>query len=455
VAILLRFSLAILNREANDAHEAVANLIIQTGKLPNKDDCWECFQPKLYHIIFAKSLQFSGMENKPAYQQNVMGQAINFLAGIITLVIVYLFIRGLPEYSEKLKFLAFALVALNPNLIGINSQATNDTFAILFSTLAIFFVYKYIKQKQLMDLIFCSIFVILGISTKVNAWVTAIAIVIALLIMSLLQEYRKKRLIIVMIFIFAIIIFSIINPLSQYISNYQKYGSPILLNIKKDPFPQFSGEYSADASGIWYIGDGFFTFKFLDLLKHPRLDPGTSVYLPHQTSFWTVLYGRGHSIHFDNAPPSWSTTDDSIFPLLRVLYTLAIIPTILLLSGAVRDFYDLAISFIKRRYPVIQSKYYGLFLFILIGYISFQVLYSLQYRSVTVIKTIFIFPALLSFPLFFMQASKRLYSFLSKRNHWTIYLFDSTVSAILFCYVVDVTILIVALAQIYMQKHPF
>jgi hypothetical protein len=89
LTIILRFSLIVLNREANDPHEAVANLIIQTGKLPQKDYCWECFQPKLYHLVFAKILQITGLEDNPAYQQNVAGQTINFFAGLLTLAVVY------------------------------------------------------------------------------------------------------------------------------------------------------------------------------------------------------------------------------------------------------------------------------------------------------------------------------------------------------------------------------
>jgi hypothetical protein len=453
LTIILRFSLIVLNREANDPHEAVANLIIQTGKLPQKDDCWECFQPKLYHLVFAKILQITGLEDNPAYQQNVAGQTINFFAGLLTLAVVYIFIKGFFDFDEKVKILAFSLIALNPNLIGINSQATNDSLVILFSTLAIFFFFNFLKEEKIIALVSCSFFIILAVSTKTNAWVTFIAIEITLIIRMIFNQQRTKNASIAFGFLFIIIIISSLNPLNQYIPNFQKYGKPIVLNINRDPFPHFSGEYSADASGIWYIGDGFFTFKFVDLIKHPRLDPGTTVYLPHQTSFWSILFGRAHTIHFDNAPPAWSTTGETIFPLLRILYILAIVPTMLLLIGFGRDFYKIIKGCITRNITIIRNVYFGLFVLIFVGYLSFQILFSLQYRSVTVIKAIFMFPALLSFPLFFMQTSKRLYQFLAKRYQWLSFVFDSIMVALLVCYVVDVAILIINLAKVYAQKH--
>ena len=454
LATLLRFSLVLFNREANDAHEEVARLIIQTGRLPQRDDCWECFQPKLYHLTFAGMLDTLGMAKSPAYQQNIVGQFVNFIAGTITLIIVYLFLRELTEFHDKLKLIAFSLVALNPALIGINSQATNDTFVILFSTLAVFFCYGFLKYERKRDLVYCSLFVILGISSKTNAWVTFIAILMALLLWTFYQGQHTRNLKFTWVFLFSVIAFSIINPLNQYIPNTRNFGTPILLNIDRDPFPHFSGEYAAKASGVWYTRD-FLTFKFFDLLKHPRLDIKTTVHLPQQTSFWTVIYARAHSIHFDNAPPSWSTTGDAIFPLLRFQYILALIPTALLLVGAVRELFCLSSSAIKKEVTAIQTNSYGLFVLLFFGYLAFQVLYSFQYRSVTVIKAIFLLPALLSFPVFFMKAARDLYSLVSRINQrWVVYLIDSGFVALLALYVIDVTILVIHLAGIYIQRHP-
>ena len=41
------------------------------------------------------------------------------------------------------------------------------------------------------------------------------------------------------------LVLSILNPLNQYISNYREYGSPILLNIDRQPLPHFFEQTSA------------------------------------------------------------------------------------------------------------------------------------------------------------------------------------------------------------------
>jgi hypothetical protein len=455
LAALLRFSLVLFNREANDAHETVASLILQTGRLPLKDDCWECFQPKLYHLVFAKSLQITGLEGNPGYQQNVAGQAVNFLAGMATLAIVYAFITGLAHFDDKAKVFSFALVALNPSLVGINSQATNDSFVILLSTAAAYFAYVFLRTERPRDLALVILLVVLGVSTKANAWVTFGAISLALLLRAYCGAQRARAMRIAVLFPLSVIVLSLINPLGQYLVNLREYGSPLLLNINRDPLPGFSGEYSAGASGIWYLGDGFLTFRVLDLMEHPRLDLGTAVYLPHQTSFWTMLYGRAHSIHFDNAPPSWSTTGTELFPFMRALYLLAIVPTSLLLFGAGSELFALAKGLFARNREGLQAISYGLFVLLFLGYISFQVLYSLQYRSVTVIKSIFLLPALLSFPALFLGGHKILYTRLARRGRWPAMVLDGAMVGLLVCYVIDATILIRHLADIYAQKHFF
>jgi hypothetical protein len=454
LALLLRFSLVVVNREATDAHEAVAKIIARTGTLPPKNDCWECFQPKLFHFVFAGLLVAFRMVNNPGYQQNVLGQLANFTAGAFTLVVVFVFVRDLPGYNEKLKLLAFSLVALNPALIGINSQATNDTFVILFSSLALIYCVQFFRSQRVGSIVLCALFCLLAITSKTNGWVAILAIVAAMVIWSLSGARRATNLGITVLFFSSILVLSIVNPLDQDVANTQKYGPLLLMNVARDPLPPFSGPYTAGARGIWYIGDGYLTFRFLDLLRHPRLERGSTVYLPHQTSFWTVLFGTAHSIHFENIPPSWSTAGPALFPLLQLSFTLALLPTVLLLLGGVKGAYQLTVGLVQHKIAEIQATGDGLFVIVFFGYLAFEVLYSLQYRTVYVIKAIFVFPALLSFPFLFMSAARDLYSLVTRSGkRWAAHLIDSTLVALLACYVIDVTVLIVRSSLVYLQHH--
>lgn len=455
LAISLRLLLAGFNREANDAHETVAKIILASHKLPTRDDCWECFQPKLFHLIFAAGIKAAGMENQPGYRQNIVGQAVNFLLSIVALGILWLFIRGLSFGSARLKILAFALVALNPALIGINSQATNDTFLLLFSTLAFFCAYRFLQHRKFLDLLFTLLASLLAVSSKTNGWVTVCAITMAFATQKWMEkgEGNKRYMLLPVTFLIAVVSLSIVNPLNQYILNWQKYGSPVLLNIEPEPLPPFWGKPTSDsANGIWYIGDGFFTFKFLSLLRHPRLEVPSSEFLPHQTSFWTILYGRAHSVNFDNTLPSWSTSGTTLFALTRSIFIFALLPTLFLLCGAMLEITLLVKGICQRKVSLLKTRAFGLFAFAFVGYFLFEVLYALLYRSITVIKAIFLYPAILSFAYLFLRWLEYFYARCSRRS-WLLYLFEANAWGLVLVYAADVSTLIARLAQAYLLHH--
>src|SRR5262249_51149586 len=123
------------NRQANDNHLEVANLIVQTHRLPVRADCWECFQPKLYHVALAGL--FLLLPGLPGSLQITLGQLVNVVAGSLTLLIVWRFIVWQVAGPAQ-RLTLFALTAFVPALAGINAQATNDSLAILFGTLALY-----------------------------------------------------------------------------------------------------------------------------------------------------------------------------------------------------------------------------------------------------------------------------------------------------------------------------
>jgi hypothetical protein len=121
VSCLLRLWLTLVNREANDSHMEVVSIILRTNKLPTMQDCGECLQPKLFHYIAAMVIEALGLAKAEVSTLWLVAQLINFVAGMVTLAIVWLFLLNIPFKNNLLKLLAFALAALNPALIGINS----------------------------------------------------------------------------------------------------------------------------------------------------------------------------------------------------------------------------------------------------------------------------------------------------------------------------------------------
>jgi hypothetical protein len=438
----------------------VVNIILVTHRLPTMQDCGECVQPKLFHFTVAKIIEGLGLANASYLTRILVVQLINFLAGVLVLIIIGLLIKDLPVKNEKLKLFAFSLVALNPALIGINSQATNDTFAILFSTLALYFTYVFLQRQKISTFLLILFFTVLGISTKTNVWVTAIAILMVLFIQAWVQkEQRIRTLLFSLIFFLTVPVLTFVNPLSQYITNYQEYGTPASINVPRPPFPnwvnwtpgcELGQPYCRP--GILSIQSGFFTFMFDKLLIHPRVTPEIENYPQFRISFWSMMYAGAHSVHFFNYPPTWSTTGTQGFTLLRAILLLALIPTSLLMLGfAIETFYVIKGIF-KRDLGTAQMTGSGLYAISFIGYVLFAILYTMLYRDFAVMKAIFVYPALLVFPVLFLRAVGPLYEFLSKHIRWSTFLLDAGIVALLVLYIGDIGTLI---AQIYLHGYPF
>jgi hypothetical protein len=433
------------NREANDNHFEVIQLILNTNRLPEKADCWECFQPKLFHYTSAEFLRLTGLEKESPSVMILVIELVNATAGLIILLVIGLFLLRLPGKNGLLKVLAFGLVGLNPDLIGINSQATNDTFAILFSSLALFYTYAFLQKKRPVTFLLILLFTVLGICSKTNVWITAIAILLALLIQGWMDKpNRARQLLVAGLFGVVTLVLSIFNPLNQYISNYREYGSPILLNIDRQPLPAFFKQTTAYRPGILSIQDGILTFKFGELLRFPRID-NEAAFTPGRTSLWTQLYGRANSILFDNFPESWSTSGEQGFALSRASYILALLPTLLLLIGGAMEIYLVLKSLVKHDPELAAVTDFGLTAITLTGFVLFIIIYALEYRDFSVMKAIFLYPALPSFALVFLRAGEWLNAHLPKRLGGLRSGFGLWMAALFFLYSADVITMIALL----------
>jgi hypothetical protein len=438
LSVALRLGMVSFNRESNDDHMQVISLIIKSGILPDKSNCWECYQPKLFHYTAAKFLQITGADKLSQNNMILAVELINFLAGLITVAVVEALLRRTPIKSETLKLLGFGLIALNPGLIGINSQATNDTFVILFSTLALYCTELFLQKRKAGTFLLMLLFSLLCISSKSNGVVTPIAITMALFIKAWMERTHVARLWLAgFLFIAATLVISIINPLNQYIHNTQKFGSPFLINVSRKPMPSFHW-LSPKVCGIRSILDGYGTFKFGSLIQHPRLEySGTRP--DNCTSLWAVLYGEANSSYYTNFPPTWSTTGNQGFSLTRAIFILALLPALLILFGMVLEMGVFLKSIFKRDSDLAAATNYGLPLAASIGFILFLCVYLLLYTNLAMMKIIFIYPALiLAFPLFFMRAGEFIDAHLKNSFRWVRTVFAVWVVTLLILYAADI-----------------
>ena len=137
-----RLVLSIVNTGANDPHMEVVSLILETNRLPHFDDCFQCYQPKLFHQITAAAVAAVGLED-PGRQRR-LAQLLNFVAALGTVIVLWQMALQLPG-GPGVRLLSFALVALNPRFNAITAQATNDSFVIFFGAVTIYSLWRFLE----------------------------------------------------------------------------------------------------------------------------------------------------------------------------------------------------------------------------------------------------------------------------------------------------------------------
>jgi hypothetical protein len=418
LSIVLRLGLSVVNHESNDNHMLVIYKILETGRLPILSECRECFHPKLFYVIAAGILQVLNIHD--INQQILIIQFVNCLAGILVLIFIYKIIREYPSENEFLKLTAFGLVALNPKIIAINSQVSNDTFVILFSTLALYFAITFLKSINQKQFWLSVIFTLLAVATKVTGIVVFGSILLGFLAAFWLKKAQRPLILKnILLFVGLVVVLTALNPLSQVITNIQKFGAPFVSNDKWLPLPEFFQQTTRYPGyffrpGIVSIQDGFFTFKFSELLKYPMITNGKENYPPHRTSFWTMLFADANSLHFQNWPLTWQAKGEENYTISRGIFFLAILPALILILGFVLEIVSFKKSKVTQNGTSNREPGYAIFLFTVFGSFGFLMLSTLLYRDFSYIKLIYILPGLLAFTQVFLRGLDAFLKFLDR-----------------------------------------
>jgi hypothetical protein len=166
--------LATVNPEANDNHIEAISVIADEIRIPDRGEFWEAFHPKLYHVTVVALWRALPIASPRIRIRSA--QLVSCAAGIVTLWTALVFLRREADVSAKVRCLLLALIALNPGLIGINTQATNDSFVILFVSLALFSGYRFFAGLGCKDFGWMTLSAILAGISKGNGLVVFLAI---------------------------------------------------------------------------------------------------------------------------------------------------------------------------------------------------------------------------------------------------------------------------------------
>lgn len=437
--MILRILLGAINSQSNDDHFEVISIIMSEKRIPRYEDCRECFQPKLYHLSAALILKIFPFGSFPI--QIRIAQFINVIAGGITLYFAYLFLVGLP-FSNKLKAICFSLVSLNPKLIGINAQATNDSFVILFSTACLFFMFQNFYYGGINSFFNMVISAILAGLSKGNGLVlfpTILGIYLCSILFKVknVEVSRTYQLLLLMIFLFLYLL--CVPYFGQYYEKYIKFGDPFIINQEKNPSPHFLKKTYVNRPGVTSILDSYLTFRIFSLLKTPSIPLDNDKYPLHRTSLWSQLYGRAHFVHFDMWPPGWQTSSKLVQSIGRCIFLLALIPSLFMVVGAMKTIIsvirDVYIKFRYKKKFKFNAKW--IYIIVIISYMLFIIAYSVQYRDFSSMKVIFIFPGILAFLYILIDGMDFFYQQFSNRKK-LLYCLDKLVISLLVLYCIDI-----------------
>ena len=457
----LRVILSFLNQEANDDHMSIIRTIAFEDRVPGLRDDWQGYQPKLYHWTVALLLRLLAPWVADSGDVQVrVANLVNCAAGIALLLVARSWLKR-SSLGPPTVLITFFFLVLNPRLVGIGSQATNDMFVILFGTLSLFWGVRFFDAMSWRALFGMCGFTALAVLSKGNGIVILLAhgcvFAVVLVRRTGASAWPRMRLATAAL-LFVGVVVSAAASFGPYRDNYRDAGSPFAQNMKPPPLPHFFKKTTAYRPGIQSVASGIVTFRLGDMLREPSLvnrplhdldDPtnyDASGYPLHQTSLWSQLYGRLHFVHFDRWPRSWQSDSVVVRWIGRAALVLGLVPTAVLLIGLVREGHRSVMALAERESSVPAAG--PLLLTIAaFGSLGFSIVFALTMRDFGFMKTIYVLPCLLGFAWCFAQGCEWLRVRTAPAGRGMPAWFTGNVMALCAVYFLDVVALIAGLAR--------
>jgi len=345
LATVLRLALASANKQANDPH--YEQVIQPIADREVRDTVLSRFHPKLFHRTAAALVNTFG--TKGDLPRRVLIQWMNALVGVGTLILIWLALgdAGIPSVP---KLLAFGWVALNPGIIGINAQVTNDTFVVFFSVLATYLFVRFLRKPRLATLLWLMAAASGATATKGNGIILIATLLVVLATRGYYLLKKKDWVPLVEQIVCAVALIVVTAGTAVNSKIYLTHGAYDRFMVSPDLYP---GKYWGNLAqgirvdtdrGITILTKSFLTFRLFDLVEHPRNDVRRTMFLNtgqiypynHMSSYWSQIYGNGVSIRFHDWPPTWQSREPALENLSRWLLILNLLPVALLFGGLFR-----------------------------------------------------------------------------------------------------------------------
>jgi hypothetical protein len=440
LAIFLRLALALVNLQANDDHLKVVDLLLQRVRRLSMADCRECFHPKLYYVLCTALFRIAGIHVHSVQIQ--AAQLLNALAGIATLTLILAFLQR-SAFSAQTRVIVFAMAALNPRLIAINGQASNDTFAILFGTAASYAFWRFLHWPSRRFFLRTTVAAALAIASKGTALVLGISFGVAFVAQTIggvvFGHGRRAALRLAIL----LGIMGLTIAIANYdFSNYRNYGG----QGRHAPL-YFFKRTLVSRPGVVSIAESYFTFRLVGMLIEPTITNDEIRYPWHRTSVWSQLYGRLHFAQFDNHPPMWRTRDPHVLNVGRVLLVLGLLPTFCFFWGVGKRVRKAWQAWRRQGWSALIDMKSLWPLIVIVGYMMFTIKFTRDFRDFSAMKAIYLFPGMLAFVVVFAEGIEALGARVGGSKMWS-RLLQGTFAALALLYAWDIALLIIHLVAV-------
>jgi len=143
------------------SHEEYVQFIQEKHALPDAVDGWEMFQPPLYYLIGAGTLDLFGSSVGEERATHLL-RAINCVAGIVQCVLTLLCLRLLFPQNRAAQAAGLLVASFLPAQLCLSQYVTNELLAGLFATAGLFFLLKIIKSQKAGASLYISLGAMLG-----------------------------------------------------------------------------------------------------------------------------------------------------------------------------------------------------------------------------------------------------------------------------------------------------
>jgi hypothetical protein len=395
VSAVGRFWLALVNWRGEN-HVPVAQLIRANGwRPPLPAECMQCAHPKLFHYFLACALEIGGGDEIFAAR---VGRLTNAVAGAVVLALLYAYSRR-RQYGSTVRIAGLGFVAANGMFAVACSWIANDAFCILFSSLGLFFLVRFLDRQALIDVGAATVFIILASLSKATGWAVFAAAAAMLGIRALGTETGPRRRSVILIVGFS----SVVPFANPYRDNLVRSHTPFVNDAFDAPLAKIEVPRPPD----WIVED-FLTFRIFALLREPYASFDSTA--AHKTSLWSQLYGWTMFVRF---PPLWGDDEGKSLLLGRICIALGLLPLAAVVLGFAAGLRGVWHGFWRygRRWFAIDSDWQHLIPVVVL--IAAMIAVVVRYHRTAVLFTwmnpIYLLPALLPFYTLFLDGLERLW----------------------------------------------